>query len=173
MPIGHGTLGTSCYTTFRVSFLHTGQKKIYHAPGNTRNQERHRYRSIGCNPRAAWFALPEKITDTADYLSTQAEQIRNMTHRTAVATLRAKGAWNVVEEETRRTDCVASAVGPNLCKLKYIHQHSLCDQQLLKHSQRRRQSDQLPCPPFTRSLSNSTQSQFYKDHQSGRVKYPA
>jgi len=36
------------------------------------------------------------------------------TDRTEVATLRAKGAWNVVEPETSRTDCVASATGPKL-----------------------------------------------------------
>ena len=37
-----------------------------------------------------------------------------ITYRTEDATLKANGAWYVVDEETRRTDCVARAVGPSL-----------------------------------------------------------
>lgn len=39
---------------------------------------------------------------------------RSETYRTEVAMLSAKGAWYVVDAETSRTDCVASATGPSL-----------------------------------------------------------
>lgn len=39
---------------------------------------------------------------------------RRLPIRTAVAILKAKGAWNVVEADTRRTDWEARATEPNL-----------------------------------------------------------
>jgi len=43
-----------------------------------------------------------------------AEKMVEIAYRTEVATLSAKGAWNVVDAEVRRTDCAASAIGPSL-----------------------------------------------------------
>ena len=57
------------------------------------------------------------------------------THRTEVATLRAKGAWNVADADTSETDCVASATGPNL---PYSVSHNFRSEETNKLIQARR-----------------------------------
>lgn len=45
---------------------------------------------------------------------------RRFPMRTAAATLKAYGAWNVVDADTRRTDCAARVTGPKLKSLSQL-----------------------------------------------------
>lgn len=58
-----------------------------------------------------YVAAEDTMSDGGRYCG-----IKDKKYLTEVATLNAKGAWKLVEQETRRTDCAAKDVGPKLSR---------------------------------------------------------
>lgn len=89
-------------------------------PSEACDEEGHCDRGVRRHTGAARLAFAEEVANsiypTGFHVSARTSNKRKKedTDLTAVATLSANGAWNVVEDDTKSTDCVASATGPSL-----------------------------------------------------------
>ena len=106
-------------TILNIQYLLELHRSEANWPPGESNGNSHQYRSSSSICSSLWVFFSQKVTNPMEsgveiLNSTLGEETSSVTYRTDVATLRANGAWNVLEADTRRTDWLARTAGPNL-----------------------------------------------------------